>query len=441
MSESVSAGLDPHLLNQGWLPRDIFWSEQIYQLELERIFARAWVFIAHESQLPQAGSFLTTRIGEDEVIVVRNRDGRVGAFLNSCPHRGNRVCSAEVGVARGFVCNYHGWSFGLDGALRGMHESGAYDREPGFDRSRVGLTPVAQVEGYKGLLFATFDPSAPPLTEFLGDFTFYLDVMLDNDPGGTEFAGGCISSILGCNWKIAAENFAGDALHAGWTHASGAEAMLGGPVATLGDEANESYHVNVNGHCWEFNLDGVGNATTLGDKRIVNYLREQRAAFEARLGPTRAKMVGSVSSATIFPNFSFLPGQNTFRTWQPLGPHKTELRTWVLVNRNAPQEVKDAWKKGAMLTFSPSGVFEMDDGENWEGSTHSNRGFVTRQQPLHYGLGLHSRVDHPELPGHVYRGQINDANQRAFYRQWSKMLNATDWDELLDKGPRDDTDR
>lgn len=141
-------------------------------------------------------------------------------------------------------------------------------------------------------------------------------------------------------------------------------------------------------------------------------------------------MVGSVSSVNVFPNFSFLPGQNTFRTWQPKGPHRTELHTWVLVNRNAPQEVKDAWRKGAMMTFSPSGVFEMDDGENWEHATRSNQGVVTRRQRLYYGLGSGTAIDHPELPGNVHRGQVNDANQRAFYRRWSQLVRAATWDDL-----------
>jgi ethylbenzene dioxygenase alpha subunit len=83
-----------------------------------------------------------------------------------------------------------------------------------------------------------------------------------------------------------------------------------------------------------------------------------------------------------------------------------------------------------MMTFSPAGLFEMDDGENWEAATRANRGVVTRRQPLHYGLGLGSRIDHPELPGNVYQGQINDANQRAFYQRWSDLIQAATWDEL-----------
>lgn len=404
----------------GRIDRRIFVSPELYQLELERIFARCWMFVAHESQVPEPGDFVQAWMGQDQVLVVRQRDGSINAFLNSCPHRGNRVCHAEAGRTRSFQCNYHGWAFGLDGRLRGIHETSAYEREPGWDASGVGLPPVAQIDTYKGLVFATFDEQAPSLADYLGDFRWYLDVVLDNDPGGTEFVGGSIRSVMRCNWKLAAENFAGDALHAGWTHDSGANAMLGQSVPELADE--ESYQANVNGHGWEFNLDTVGNAATFGDRRVLDYLREQDAAVRARLGDLRARMVGSISSVNVFPNLSFLPGQNTWRTWVPKGPGLTELHTWVLVNRNAPEEVKEAYRRGAMMTFSPSGVFEMDDGENWEYSTRTNEGVVTRRQPLHYALGLDSRIDHPELPGNVFRSQINDANQRAFYARWAELL-------------------
>lgn len=420
-----------HLMNleEGRMARDIFWERDIYEQELEKIFARCWLFVGHVSQIPKAGDFIATYMGEDNVIIVRQKDGSIRGFLNTCPHRGNKVTFADAGNARQFICNYHGWSFTIDGALKGMHASEAYEAS-GMDKGQHGLHPVAQIDDYKGLIFATLDPEAPSLAEYLGDFRYYLDAVFDMDGEGTEFIGGCVKSVIQTNWKYASENFVGDILHAGWTHDSGAKAMVGGPVAEVHKFPEQSYHVNFNGHGWEFNQDIVGNAATLGEKDIIKYLYVLQPKVQERLGEIRSKMIGSISSCTLFPNTSFLPGQNTFRTWHPRGPGQIELHTWTFVNKSAPQEIKDMWRKGTMMTFSPSGVFEMDDGENWEYSTKTNAGFVTRQQDLYIGLGQDTRLTDTELPGNVFRGQINEANQRAFYQRWMDLMQARTWDDV-----------
>lgn len=410
----------------GQIDRRIFWDQDIYALELERIFARAWIFVGHESQIAKPGDFLTTFIGQDGVIVARARDKSVHVFLNSCTHRGNKVCFAETGNSRQFTCNFHGWSFGLDGSLLGAHEEDVYEGNESFDKSKLGLHK-ARVQTYHGLIFATFDPEAPTLEDFLGDYRFYLDVILDNDAGGTEFIDGCIKSRLKCNWKFPAENFIGDAYHAGWTHVSAAMVLFGQNVELRKDK---SYHANAQGHGTEFGLDLYGNAMTLDEPEIVEYLKENEAKFAERLGKLRARMVGSMSSATVFPNMSYLCGHNAWRSWVPKGPHEIELHTWIIVNKDVPESLKQKYRVGIMKTFSPSGILEMDDGENWEYCTQSNQGVVTRRQKLHYGMGLDSDIDHPELQGNVHLNQINDANQRAFYHRWAEFMSAESWSDI-----------
>ncbi|APX75609.1 3-phenylpropionate/cinnamic acid dioxygenase subunit alpha [Achromobacter insolitus] len=427
-------GLDRLIdLNAGRLSRRVYWDSRIYEQELEKIFARSWLFLAHESQIPKAGDYISAYMAEDNVIVVRQKDGSIKAFLNTCPHRGNKINFADAGNARSFICNYHGWSFGIDGGLRGMAGQELFENS-GLKKEDHGLHPVTQVATYKGLVFGNMDAEAPSLSAYLGDFRYYLDVMLDMDGAGTEFVGGCVKSVINCNWKVPVENFIGDIYHALWTHDSAARAMLGGPVAEVYKNP-DSYHVNCNGHGWEFNLDIVGNAATLGDKEIRKYLYRIQPEVARRLGDVRSKMIGSISSAGVFPNLSFLPGQNTFRVWHPRGPGKIELHTWTLVNKSAPPEIKERWRKGAMLTFSPSGVFEMDDGENFEFSTRTNAGFMTRQQDLYMGLGRGTRLEESVLPGNVYRNQVNEANHRAFYRRWLDLMQARSWNDVPLRDP------
>jgi ethylbenzene dioxygenase subunit alpha len=417
-------------LEQGWVSRRIFWDRDIYALELDRIFGRCWLFVGHESQLPKAGDFLTTSMGEDAVIVARNRAGGIDVMLNSCPHRGNRICFADGGSTRSFVCNYHGWSFGLTGELLGMPEEEIYAASPRFDKSKLGLRK-ARVATYHGLIFATFDERAPSLDNYLGDFRWYLDIMLDSDAGGTELVGGVIRSTMACNWKFPAENFAGDSYHAPWTHASGAFAAFDGGSVRINQA--ESYHANVHGHGLEFGLDTIGNAATMRDPIVLDWMKSRQSAVEERLGVLRTKMWGSVSSGNVFPNLGYLPGYFTLRTWVPRGPHAIEIHVWSLVNRDAPDEVKDGFRRGVMRSFSPAGILEMDDGENWEHSTATNAGTVTRSERLHYGLGLESEIEHDELPGRVFLGQMNDANQRAFYQRWLDLLCAEKWEDVPDR--------
>jgi ethylbenzene dioxygenase alpha subunit len=415
-------------LDRGWVDRRIFWDRDIYDQELHRIFARCWLFVAHETQVEKPGAFVTTFMGEDGVIVARGADNTIRVFLNACPHRGNKVCFADAGTTRSFVCNYHGWAFGTDGALRGMPAQELYERTPGFQMSDWGLKQ-ARVESYKGLVFATFDDEAPSLADYLGDFRWYLDAVLDVEEGGTEFLPGTTRWTMNCNWKVAADNFAGDIYHALWTHLGGAQPTLAAHGGVKIDH-DHSYQVSVNGHGWEFGTNMIGNAATMGDRMLLRYMKSRAEAIAERLGSFRRDMWGAVSSATIFPNFSFLPGYFTFRTFQPKGPTQIEITAWTLVPRSMPDEIKDRFRRGALRTFSPGGILEVDDGENWENCTATNAGVVTRAQKLYYGLNPDSPAPDANLPGTVVRGQLSDINQRLFYKRWAELMDAPSWRDI-----------
>src|SRR5712692_460874 len=155
-------------VEQGFIDRTVFIDPAIYQLELERVFARCWLYLGHESQLRNPGDFITTYMGEDPVIVCRGTDRRIHAFLNTCRHRGNRVCRLDQGRASQFTCSYHGWTYDTQGRLVGVP---SYDEFwfKELDLDKWGLVPVAQVDMYKGLIFGNIDPIAPGLAESLGD--------------------------------------------------------------------------------------------------------------------------------------------------------------------------------------------------------------------------------------------------------------------------------
>jgi phenylpropionate dioxygenase-like ring-hydroxylating dioxygenase large terminal subunit len=401
---------------KGLVGRRIYIDPEIYQNELERIFAKCWLYLGHESQIPNPGDFMTTHMGEDPILVVRNSAGKVRAFLNVCPHRGNRLCRADRGNAKSFTCSYHGWSFGNDGGLAGVPNlNDAYFGQ--LDQDLWGLTPVTQLDSYKGLIFGTFDSEAQPLCEYLGDMAWYLDVFVDRCEGGIEIVGEPHKWLVPCNWKFPAENFAGDMYHAQWSHLS---------AITTG------YGSTANRNNWTGNIVSPGNGhcvVAVGPNDINVPPIPEIEAFEASILPQMHRRLGPRLSrinpifGTAFPNFSFNRAPaHTLRVWHPKGPEQTEIWVWAFVDKAAPVEVKEAMRLASLRTFSASGTFEQDDMDNWQGCTETCRGVVSRRMQLNMQMGLGHDGYSEELGAWASEFRLSESNHRRFYQEWARMM-------------------
>ncbi|MEQ8825373.1 MAG: aromatic ring-hydroxylating dioxygenase subunit alpha [Filomicrobium sp.] len=408
---------------KGLIGRAIYIDPQIYEQEARMVFARCWMYLCHESQIPKPGDFCTTFMGEDPVIVWRDTEGKVRAFLNVCRHRGNRLCRADSGNAASFTCAYHGWTYANNGCLVGVpHQAVAYNKN--FDRKKWPLIGVAQLESYKGLVFATFDPSAPPLREYLGEMAWYLDAIFDRREGGVEVFPGVHKWVVPCNWKLAAENFGGDSYHGPWAHRSAMSTNFSARRPRQNDV--QRFHLSPgNGHC----VMGRQPDDASDAPEVVEYEKEGRAAVRERLGPRIDLVRPAVGN--VFPNFAFNRGTaSTIRVWHPRGPERTEIWSWVFVDKQAPGAVKETIRLTSLRSFGPAGTFEQDDIDNWQECTQTARGPVARGHMTNLQMGLGEEKFDEELGALASDFCISESNHRQFYHRWSKLMNTKDWAEL-----------
>jgi 3-phenylpropionate/trans-cinnamate dioxygenase alpha subunit len=415
-------------IDRGLVGRQIFVDQEIYERELERIFARCWLYLGHETQLKAPGDYFTTAMGEDPVLVTRGAGGRIRAFLNSCRHRGMSVCRSDTGKAQFFRCPYHGWTYSNEGNLVSVPRYQAAYQEK-LDKKQWGLLEVAQLESYKGMIWATWDPKAPPFADYLGGMKYYVDLMVDRMEGGLEMICGTQKWVINANWKLAADNFVGDMYHVPVTHGSAEAIGIRKPWDDFGYQINPG-----NGH----GIGGEFGGLAEGDEAPTPYtpfMKEMRARLAREKGDFVNRIV-PIGHGTIFPNFSFLDTLRfrTFRVWQPLGPQKMEVRAWCMVDRALPDELKQAMRHQYVFTFGPSGVFEQEDGENWGQCTSSTRGWIGRHLDFNYQMGMGDEKPTGEmlqagLPG-TMGGIWSEINQRGFYRRWLDLMTAGSWDTI-----------
>jgi len=425
-----------------WLVgREIFVSEEIYKLEMERIFARAWLFVGHESQIPKPGDYFVGRMGEESVIMTRDRQDKIHVFLNSCMHRGMKVCRYDEGNTPVFTCPYHGWSFGLDGKLVGVpYFKEAYHSE--LKKDEWGLVEVAQMVNYKGTIWATWDKRAPAFETYLGSTKLYFDVLLDGrdgTPGGSEAIGGVQKWRTPANWKSAAENACGDGYHnishrsvdivgIGPSPGKGRRDDETGGTRRLAISSPEFGHGALTGEQLD---DYPWTSSFQNDPEVAEWSRHCYEQRQKNLGPL-ARVMGGVGN--IFPNMSYWSRQpRRMALWSPAGgPQQAEYWSWGLVDKNAPKKVKDMLRHYAMRYSGPAGLTEQDDMENWNYASKASAGVIAKRHPYNYQIGLGHENENDHLPGKVVEG-LSEQNQLGLYTFWAELMDAESWDDLFAK--------
>ncbi|GBC82758.1 3-phenylpropionate/cinnamic acid dioxygenase subunit alpha [bacterium HR10] len=421
-------------LERGVLPAWVFSDGRVYEWERERIFKRVWHFLAHESEIPEAGDYVVRYIVDTPVIVVRTEQG-VRAHVNMCRHRGAPVCRGERGRSRVFRCPYHGWTYSNSGELVGIPFREQIYADPGRIERELSL-PLVRVQSYRGLIFGTLSERAPSLEEYLGESTWYLDLFgcrgLD-----LEVFGDPERWTLSANWKTAAENFGVDNLHILSTHGSLIVELEQFPFRQeylLGPTNFVAYFPG-RGHAIAVNRPFPG-------MKFVGVPEPLIAKMEAE-APEQAPYLDGLSTVvgTIWPNLSLLtvvqplgpypvgqgetPRYWTIRVWQPMGPTQMQVWSWCLVPRGMSEEQKRKSFQAYRLSFGVSGTFEQDDAEVWKGITELAASLGGREVRLNYEIdgaeGPWSGQQLNGAPG-VIRPYVTEAGARNFWRTWLSYL-------------------
>ena len=241
------------------LERDFYCSPEDYQVDLEMIWYRDWLFVGHDCEVSNPGNYLTVQVGEYPILVVRDREGALHAFHNTCRHRGSRICSAEHGSSPRLVCPYHQWTYALDGRLIAARDMGGE-----FDKSQHGLRPVhcASVGGYIWICLAAKAPDFEPIRQHIEPY--FLPHKLHQTKVAFQ------STIIEqANWKLVWENNR-ECYHCAANHPELIRTFPEDPTATDGEDAASNPITAAKWARWEsiglpskFHLSANGQYRTL----------------------------------------------------------------------------------------------------------------------------------------------------------------------------------
>jgi phenylpropionate dioxygenase-like ring-hydroxylating dioxygenase large terminal subunit len=391
--------------------RSAFTSRAVLDREREQIFEAAWLYVGHESEIKNPGDFVTRRVAGRPVIFTRDRIGAPRVLLNTCRHRGAEVCRMKRGNARVFTCFYHGWAYDSTGRLVSVPDGDAYS--PAFDRSTLGLVQP-RADSYRGFVFVNLGGRAEPLTDYLDDARYLLDLLADQSVAGMRIVSGQHSYSMNANWKLLMENGI-DGQHGMTVHQTYFEMMgnLGSPVTLMADSRVLNTGIDLGrGHSMTLSPE-LGSPFLSDDVR--RELHHRRADHVRRLGEPHARqMLDTTRNVNIFPNLVLIDIQFGIqvRTMWPTAPGHTEITGWQLTPSDASDDVHTYRMTNAMTFWGPAGLATPDDIEALE---QCQRGFAAESEVGFSDLSRGSGK--PDSPG---GGELP---QRAFWRAWNARIN------------------
>jgi len=400
--------------------RRAFLSPEILARERAEIFNRCWLYVGHESELPERNDYLIRDVGGRNIIFNRDRKGAFGAFFNVCPHRGAPVVREAAGNAISFKCFYHGWAFNNNGRFAMRFPENTYPADFNQDGC-ANLIRVPQLAQYRGMYFLNYDAQAGALEDYLGPRVLgYLDLMFDQSEAGMEIVGGAQAYSIRANWKLLVEN-SFDGYHAHETHSTYLEYLaeaIGGPLPVLPGSGSSSHIEDLgNGHAvieypapwgrpvaqW---IPAWGEAGQTEISRLM-------ASLTARFGAARAAQIGRMNrNMVIFPNLVVNDIMAiTIRTFYPEAPDYMTINGWALAPKDETPQFREYRLSNFLEFLGPGGFATPDDVEALEGC---QRGYRSTWE---FGWNDISKGMLKET-----RAADDEEQMRVFWREWERRV-------------------
>jgi phenylpropionate dioxygenase-like ring-hydroxylating dioxygenase large terminal subunit len=367
------AGALERLIEADRVHRDVYTDPEIFQLEMERLWSRTWIYVGHASQIPNAGDFITLDIAAKPLIMVRHTDGTIRVLMNRCAHKGTKVVSAPAGNAgKTFRCPYHAWTYRTDGSLINIPLKDGYSGTR--LEANLRLAAVKNVETHRGFVFARLSEQGIGFRDYFGDSLSSIDNLADRSPEGElELAGGCLRFLHNCNWKMFVENL-NDTMHPMIVHASSAgiakklwegqpadrpKPMAIEQIAPFASDYKFFDDMGVRVYAHGHGFSGVNFSIHSSYSSVPEYEQAMQRAY----GDERArKILGTVRHNTVYyPSLTIKGAIQSIRVARPLAADKTLLESYTFRLKGAPDALLERTVTYNRLINSPMSVVGHDD--------------------------------------------------------------------------------
>ncbi len=425
------------LLHKDEVHRRVYTDPAIFDLEMDRLWHRTWIYVGHESQVKNPGDYFTTTIGRQPVILVRHKDGEIHVLYNRCAHKGAQLVGDNAGCVKAFRCCYHGWRFDTDGALLTIPLEGGYDNTNFCrDNPDINVKKVPRYDSYRGFVFASLSVEGPDLKTWLGGVASSIDNMVDRAPDGElEITGGVLRYTHDSNWKFFVENL-NDLMHAIVTHQSSSQTARIVAKRLMDDKDAVPWAVEIFSpftnrysffeemglHAFDYGHSYSGGKVSIHSaySDIPGYVD----ALEAAYGKEKTLDIFSENrhNTIFYPSATIKGPIQTMRVVKPISVDKTVIESWTFRLKGAPEAMTQRSILYCTLINSSANLVGPDDYESYHRLQHGLASQANDWVSMHRHLGKET-VDES---GAIEAEGTNDIVFRNQFKAWKQYLTAED---------------